>query len=68
MRSKEDDSAFPITGDTPGWRYRIDEVSAGVYVLTGRDQQGHSISLTGDSPEALLDRAEAKAAKILVAD
>ncbi len=61
----EQENAYPISGRTPGWRYRIDEVSAGVYLLEGRDQQGRSISLTGEDPEALLSKAEAKAAAML---
>jgi hypothetical protein len=39
---------------TPDWRFRVDEASAGRYVVEGRDVWGHSCSLEGSDPDALL--------------
>ena len=47
----------------PGWIFEIDEVSAGVYQVNARDEQGRTIQLTDTEPnyEELLARARASA-------
>ena len=42
---------YPISGDIEGWYFKIDEVSAGVYVVEGRDLAGRTISRTGTDPD-----------------
>lgn len=39
----------------PGWWFSYEELSAGHYVLTGRDQHGHSISCDGAEVSKLLE-------------
>lgn len=41
--------------DLQGWEFDIDEVSAGVYRVIGRDRHGRHVDRTGEDPEALLE-------------
>lgn len=50
--------------ETPGWSYSVEEVSAGVYQVFGRDTQGRSVDLRGTNPDELLARARDEAARI----
>ena len=47
--------------DLPTWEFDIDEVSAGVYEVTGRDKLGHRVSAKGIDPESLFERCRKEA-------
>lgn len=47
--------------DLHDWEFEIDEVSAGVYTVTGRDRRGHHVSRTGEEPELLLEACKSEA-------
>jgi len=51
---------YPITGLVDGWYFRQREVSAGCYVVEGRDVYGHTISrqTVGDPDAVLAERVE----------
>ncbi len=55
---------FPIRGKTPGWFFRTDETSAGIYEVEGIDQWGRSVYRRGTEPEPLLEACEFDAARI----
>jgi hypothetical protein len=40
--------------ELPGWTFTVEEISAGVYRVGGRDLAGRSVSLTGEKPDKLL--------------
>ena len=64
---KEIRRTYPIDDRVAGWFFRVDEVSAGVYVAEGVDLYGRSVSRTGYSdPERLLDECVADASSFLV--
>ena len=42
---------YPITGKVENWYFKIEEVSAGVYVVEGRDLAGRTISRRGTDPD-----------------
>jgi hypothetical protein len=50
--------------DLPGWTFEIDEVSAGVYSVSGVDEVGRSVAASGTDPEAVLSECRRSAAKI----
>ena len=41
--------------DLPGWTFEIREVSAGVFVVTGRDAPGRNIERIGSDVDAMLE-------------
>ncbi len=41
--------------DTPGWEFRIDEVSANVFVVSASDTAGRTVEKSGTDPDALLE-------------
>ena len=41
--------------DSPGWEFRIDEVSANVFVVRASDRAGRTVERTGTDPNALLE-------------
>ena len=47
--------------DLPGWRFTIDEISAGVYQVLGVDETRRSVQLQGQDPDELLRRCHAQA-------
>jgi hypothetical protein len=49
--------------ELPGWTFTVEEISAGVYRVGGRDLAGRSVSLTGEDPDKLLQDACARAAE-----
>jgi hypothetical protein len=55
---------YPRKGETPGWYFRIDEVSTGVYHVEGSDQWGRRASHTGSDPDMLWAECERDAAEI----
>ena len=52
-----------VADDLRDWTFTAKEVSAGVYVVKGRDASGRSVSMTGEDPEKLLQDARAWALK-----
>ena len=54
------------TRELPSWTFEIEEVSAGVYRVTGRDRAGRTVESCGEDPDAIL--AEAKAAAAVIDD
>jgi hypothetical protein len=40
--------------EIPDWEFEADEVSAGCYVVRGRDIYGHTVDLRGSDPEQML--------------
>ena len=50
--------------DLPTWEFEIDEVSAGVYEVMGRDRSGHRVSAKGIDPEALLEQCRKEASTL----
>ena len=45
---------YPLADLVDGWRFRLEERSAGVYLAEGRDSAGRAVSRTGTDPEELL--------------
>jgi hypothetical protein len=41
--------------DVPGWRFTVDEVSAGVYKVNGIDEAKHSVERVGTDPDLLIE-------------
>ncbi len=50
--------------DLPGWSFHTDEVSAGVYEVVARDQDGNTVSEKGFDPDSVLRICRAKASEI----
>jgi hypothetical protein len=50
--------------DLPGWTFHIDEVSAGVYEVVGRDARGRQVSSKGTDFDALLAECKSAAARL----
>jgi len=42
--------------ELPGWSFAIDEVSAGVYRVVGRDGAGRTVEATGPRLKVLLEK------------
>ena len=47
--------------ELPGWVFEIDEVSAGIYEVIGRDQSGRSVSAKGIDLDIVLEEGRQKA-------
>ena len=52
--------------ELPDWEFEIDEASVGVYVMTGHDKAGRSVSAQGFEPDALKERCRNDAIDILM--
>ncbi len=50
--------------DLPTWHFDMDEVSAGVYEVIGRDKAGHCASAKGIDLVTLLEQCRREARKI----
>jgi hypothetical protein len=50
--------------DLPTWEFEMDEVSAGVYEVTGRDRAGHRVSAKGIDLDSLLEQCRNEALRI----
>ena len=46
------------------WEFKVDEISANVYRVTGIDREGRSVERTGTDPEMLLSECRADAMKL----
>lgn len=44
--------------ELPGWLFEVDEVSAGVYKATGKDELGRNIEITGIEPNELIEKCK----------
>ncbi|MDF9826407.1 hypothetical protein M2447_000488 [Ereboglobus sp. PH5-10] len=44
--------------EIPGWTFDVDEVSANVFKVVGRDGFGRSFEKTGLNPDGLLEEAK----------
>jgi len=47
--------------ELPAWYFDMDEVSAGVYEVIGRDTAGHIVSAKGTDLEALVEQCRQEA-------
>jgi hypothetical protein len=54
--------------DLPTWEFEMDEVSANVYEVTGRDATGHTVSAKGTDLDSLLERCRMEARKMSTLD
>lgn len=52
--------------DLPAWHFDMDEISAGVYEVIGRDEIGHCVSAKGIDLDALLEQCQREARKIVM--
>jgi len=50
--------------DLPNWSFDMDEVSAGIYEIIGRDSVGHCISAKGVDLNALIEECRCEAIKL----
>lgn len=55
---------FPIRGKTPGWFFRMEEVSNGAWIVEGSDLWGRRVSRGGGDPDDMLAACEEDAAEI----
>jgi hypothetical protein len=50
--------------DLPAWHFDMDELSARVYEVVGRDKTGHCVSAKGTDLDSLVDLCRKEARKI----
>jgi hypothetical protein len=50
--------------DLPAWHFDVDEVSAGVYEVIGRDDAGNVVSAKGTDLNSLSEQSRIEARKI----
>ena len=48
----------------PGWVFRVEEISAGVYRVTGSDERGRSIESEGTGRDRILEECRRAAAEM----
>jgi hypothetical protein len=53
-----------VFSDLPEWVFDLDEVSAGVYEVIGRDIYGHSVSAKGINLDGLIEQCKLEARRI----
>jgi hypothetical protein len=41
--------------EIPGWQFKIEEISAGVYEASGKDKSGRNVKKMGSEPDKLLE-------------
>jgi len=51
--------------DLPNWQFEVDEISAGVYKVCGKDRSGRSVEITGSNPDKLLDECKQSAKRMI---
>jgi hypothetical protein len=51
--------------DVPGWRFTVDEVSAGVYKVNGIDEAKRGVERVGTDPDLLIEECK-EYAKMIV--
>lgn len=52
--------------ELPGWLFKVEEISAGVYRVNGVDELGRSVDVMGTDPEALLQDCKLYAIKVSI--
>lgn len=58
-------STVNVGAPTPaGWKFKTEEISAGVYKVTGVDEMGRSVEAVGIDPDALLEECKKSALRI----
>lgn len=50
--------------DSPGWEFRIDEVSANVFIVRASDRAGRTVEKTGIDPDTLLEECHQEVKQI----
>jgi len=50
--------------ELPGWDFYVEETSVSVYKVTGRDNQGHVVSLAGQNADELIVECRRQALEI----
>jgi len=60
-KSSDASATHPIGDLVEGWRFRLDEVSAGCYEIEGLDRAGRRVCRRGADPESLKQLAAADA-------
>ena len=51
--------------ELPDWQFEVDEVSAGVYKVCGKDKSGRNVEVTGTDPDELLAECKESAARMI---
>ncbi|HEY8463770.1 MAG TPA: hypothetical protein VIM29_07095 [Bacillota bacterium] len=51
--------------ELPGWNFTVDEVSAGVYKVIGKDPAGRSVERIGTDPDELIEKCKDYASRIV---
>ena len=51
--------------ELPDWQFEVDEVSAGVYKVLGKDKSGRNVEVTGTDPDDLLNECKESAARMI---
>jgi hypothetical protein len=51
--------------ELPGWSFAIDEVSAGVYRVIGRDLAGRAVEATGPRLKVLIEKCLQDASQMM---
>jgi len=59
------DLEFP---EVPGWRFNVDEISAGVYRVRGVDRSGRSVETTRTDAEEAIEWCRSAAREITQPD
>ena len=52
--------------ELPAWEFELDEISAGVYEVIGRDKAGHRVSAKGVDLDSLVEQCRKDAREILM--
>jgi hypothetical protein len=52
--------------ELPGWKFEIDEISAGVYKVRGKNKSGRNVEATGVDPDTLIDECKKSAKQIVI--
>ena len=55
---------FPIKGKTPGWFFRMQEMSYGAWIVEGSDRWGRRVSRGGGDSDEMLAACEEDAVEI----
>jgi len=53
--------SFP---DLPGWTFEVDEISAGVYQVVGRDEIGNNVRSKGIDLDKVISECKMKARQL----
>lgn len=56
--------SYPIKGNVSGWYYRTIETSNNAWLVEGSDCWGRKLSIRGNDPDVLIQKAEEQASEI----